>query len=157
MDIGEEKWIGDGGSLWLMPGYLDCSEDGIYGTFDFTDAERNKVAYIEEANAPSAMYSDDETDADIMDIAIKDQKGGLLRPIKCESGILYMKESYFDIFTDKAFRLMIRDANGENPLIMVYEGLILIGAIAPYSAASVELCDSLEVLWRNMAAELGAK
>ena len=33
-DIGEEKWLGDGRSLWLMPEWMNCDKESIFGIYD---------------------------------------------------------------------------------------------------------------------------
>lgn len=149
-----EKWLGDGASLWLMPSFLDCSEQGIFGTFDFTESERNKVAYIQKEKPYIDIYSEDECETEIMDISIRDKKGELIIPLAFEQGIIYMKESYFDIFSEKPFVLKIKYTNGKLPAIAVYEGLILVGIIMPYDAASKDLCDTLDILHKNMKRKL---
>ena len=154
IELNGEKWLGDGASLWLMPSFLDCSEEGIFGTFDFTEAERSKVAYFPKEESHIDIYSEDECDTEILDISIRDAKGNLIRPIVSETGILYIYESYFEIFSDKPYNLKIKYTNGKLPAIAVYEGIILIGIIMPYDAASKDLCDTLDILLKNMKHEL---
>lgn len=154
-----ERWLGDGSSLWLMPQYIPCTEDGIFGTFDFTESERGKMRYTltdEKSIGINLADNDDLGEADILDLALT-VNGGTYFPIKIESGIIYMKKRYFDIFTDKQFSLKIKLTRDKTPYIAVYEGFLLIGVILPANIETPELCDMLDIIHINMKSVLAEK
>lgn len=152
----EEKWLGDGRSLWLMPEYMNCDMDGIFGIYDFSEAEQEKTQYIlKNARDVSFDFSDSEEsgEVDLLGI-ILNVSGAEYRPIKTEEGVIYIEEKYFSIFTDKQFSLKLKRMQDKEPYIAVYEGLLLIGIILPSEIETPALADALAIMHANMKAKL---
>lgn len=155
-DIGEEEWLGDGRSLWLMPEWMNCDKESIFGIYDFSEAEQEKTDYIiKDASSVSIDFKDSEEsgETDILDLILC-VRGTDYRPIKTETGVIYMEEKYFDIFNNKSFSLKAKYMADNEPYIAVYEGLLLIGIILPAKIETPYLCGTLAVIHGDMKAKL---
>lgn len=155
-DIGEEKWLGDGRSLWLMPEWMNCDKESIFGIYNFSEAEQGKTDYIiKDASSTSIDFKDSEEtgEADILDLILC-VRGTAYRPIKTEIGVIYMEEKYFDIFAGKPFSLKLKYMADKTPYIAVYEGMILIGIILPVKIETPILCETLAIIHGDMKAKM---
>lgn len=155
-DMGEEKWLGDGRSLWLMPEYMNVDMDSIFGIYDFSEAEQERTQYIlKSANDVGFDFEDSEDggEIDLLGI-ILNISGADIRPVKTEEGVIYIEEKYFNIFKDKQFSLKLKRMQDKEPYIAAYEGLLLIGIILPSKIETPALCDTLGIIHADMASKL---
>ena len=152
-----ERWLGDGRSLWVMPEWMNCDQESIFGIYDFSETEQEKTEYIlKSAKDVRLDFKDSEEsgDVDLLGVVLN-INGAEYRPIKTEEGVIYIEEKYFSIFADKQFSLKSKYMPDGSPYIAVYEGLLMIGIILPSKIETPALCDALGIMYYDMKGENG--
>ena len=149
------KWMGDGATLWLMPEYMNIEKEGIFGMYDFSKSEQEKTAYTIEHAADTVIdfTEDDAQDAEILDIVLK-INGVEYLPVKYEEGVCYIKTKYFEIFQDKPYTLKVKYTREQKPYIAVFEGLILVGLLAPCKIETKALGEKLKILSADISTKI---